>query len=554
MSKFSFSNKIMSQSRYVLLLLCVVKVVGSVENLSRPNIIFILADDAGWNDFSFHGSAQIPTPNIDALAFSGAVLNNYYASPLCTPSRGAIVTGKHPIHIGLQHYVIRGDTATGLPLSEKILPEYMRELGYSTHLVGKWHLGHAERVYSPTYRGFDSHFGYWLGYQDYYDHTCADAGYWGYDFRKNMDVVYQPFGRYNTDTFTQESVQIIQEQPTEKPLFLMVSHTAPHTGSDYNPLQAPQENIDKFQDSIEDENRRVYAAMVDKLDESVGKIVAALAEKEMLNNTVIIFASDNGGAPEGYNLNYGSNWPLRGVKNTLWEGGTRVAACIWSPNILNRVSSDMMHVSDWLPTLYEAAGGNVTNLGQIDGVSLWNTLTKGEPSPRHELLYNIDDVYNNSAVRFESWKLVQGNISTLDFAPVPWDGWYGHYTHNTTVTDLLPQILRSRVALSLQSIGFSLEAEAVKQLQQAADIRVRCNETLPEITCDPYTRPCLFNVLEDPCEKRNLANEESILVEQMLALLKSYNDTAREMIDLSHHPEAAPVNWDFVWTNWKDYL
>ncbi|ODM97123.1 Arylsulfatase B [Orchesella cincta] len=554
MPKLNYNSKVVFAVRNVLLLLSVGEVVGSmsVSSSLRPNIIFILADDAGWNDFSFHGSAQIPTPNIDALAFSGAVLNNYYTSPLCTPSRGAIVTGKHPIHIGLQHYVIRGDTASGLPLSEKILPEYMKELGYSTHLVGKWHLGHAERVYSPTYRGFDSHYGYWLGNQDYYDHTSTDAGYWGYDFRNNMTIERPAFGEYNTDIFTQESVRIIQQQETDKPLFLMVTHTAPHSGNEYNPLQAPQENIDKFQDSIEDENRRVYAAMVDKLDESVGRIVAALGEKGMLNNSVVIFASDNGGAPEGYNLNYGSNWPLRGVKNTLWEGGTRVAACIWSPNIMNRVSSDMMHASDWLPTLYEAAGGNVTNLGQIDGLSLWNTLTTGESSPRHEFLYNLDDIYNNSAVRFESWKLIQGNISTLDFDPIPWDGWYGHYPYNTTVADLVPQILGSRVATALQSIGFSLETDTVKRLQEAADIK--CNETLPEIACNPYAEPCLFNIVEDPCEKRNLAGEESTLVAQLLALLNSYNSTAREVIDLSHNPEAAPYNWDYVWTNWKDYL
>ncbi|ODM98543.1 Arylsulfatase B [Orchesella cincta] len=167
-----------------------------------PNIIFMLCDDAGWNDFSFHGSSQIPTPNIDALALNGIVLNSYYVSPLCTPTRGAIVTGKHPIHLGLQHYVIMGASSGGLPLKERLLPQYLKDRGYSTHLVGKWHLGHSAKEFTPTYRGFDTHFGYWLGKQDYYSHISIDGkdsdgnGCWGYDFRNNSEIHRNVFGQY----------------------------------------------------------------------------------------------------------------------------------------------------------------------------------------------------------------------------------------------------------------------------------------------------------------------------------------------------------------------
>lgn len=148
----------------------------------------------GWNDVGFHGSGQIPTPNIDALAYSGLLLDKYYVTPICTPSRSALMTGKYPIHIGMHHgvninriysllelnslsydiQILKGAEPRGLPLNEKILPEYLQDLGYSTHIVGKWHLGFYKKEYTPTYRGFNSHVGYWSGHHDYFDHTAVE--------------------------------------------------------------------------------------------------------------------------------------------------------------------------------------------------------------------------------------------------------------------------------------------------------------------------------------------------------------------------------------------
>ncbi|PSN50831.1 Arylsulfatase B [Blattella germanica] len=331
-----------------------------VPRNTRPHIIFIMADDLGWNDVGFHGSNQIPTPNIDALAYSGVILNQYYVTAICTPSRSALMTGKHPIHTGMQHTVLKGAEPRGLPLTEKILPEYMKELGYSTHIVGKWHLGSYRKEYTPTYRGFDTHLGYWTGHHDYNDHTAVENQYWGLDMRRGMEPAWDLHGQYSTDIFTKEAVRIISNHNSSKPLFLYLAHAAVHSGNPYNPLPAPDEIVAKFT-SITDYNRRRFAGVLHKLDESVGKVMEALQKVGMLQNSIVVFTTDNGGPAAGFNINAASNWPLRGVKNTLWEGGVRGAGLLWSPLLARpgRVATQLFHITDWLPTLYSAAGGDI---------------------------------------------------------------------------------------------------------------------------------------------------------------------------------------------------
>nr|CAD7393265.1 unnamed protein product [Timema cristinae] len=237
----------------------------SSTNLKKPNIIIILADDLGWNDVSFHGSNQIPTPNIDALAYNGIILNSHYVPALCTPSRSALMTGKYPTHTGMQHLVILAPEPWGLPLSEKLMPEFLKEAGYSTHAVGKWHLGFFRKEYTPTYRGFDTHYGYWNGYQDYYDHSMLATlvPYKGYDMRRDLDLDYSNQGHYSTDLFTEEAVRLIQTHDSRRPMFLYLSHLAPHAGNDDDPFQAPDEEVAKFP-HIDDPERRVYAGRCTK--------------------------------------------------------------------------------------------------------------------------------------------------------------------------------------------------------------------------------------------------------------------------------------------------
>lgn len=247
------------------------------------------------------------------------------------------MTGKYPIHTGMQHTVLYAAEPRGLPLTEKILPQYLGDLGYVNHCVGKWHLGHFKKEYTPLHRGFKSHIGYWTGHHDYFDHTAYEHEQWGFDIRRNMDVAFDLHGQYTTDIITSESVRIIHSHNTSNPLFLYVSHAAVHSGNPYNPLPAPDSTTSKFS-QITDYNRRKYAgekillsstfqivfyifvpllAMMTHLDHSVGAIVHALAGANMLKNSIIVFSTDNGGPAEGFNLNAASNYPLRGKIDIL---------------------------------------------------------------------------------------------------------------------------------------------------------------------------------------------------------------------------------------------
>lgn len=204
------------------------------------------------------------------------------------------MTGKYPFHLGLQELVINNDAPWGLGLNETLLPQYLKKAGYKTHLIGKWHLGFYQKAYTPLMRGFDSHYGYLGGAIDYIDHTWFQNGanYSGLDFRRNFDVAACDYGQYATDLFTYEAVNIINQHDPSQPLYLQVNEIAPHSGSN-NQLQAKKEDFDKFP-YITDPDRRTYAAMVSALDQSVGEIVKALDEALILDNTIIVFYSDNG--------------------------------------------------------------------------------------------------------------------------------------------------------------------------------------------------------------------------------------------------------------------
>ncbi|EFA02715.1 arylsulfatase B [Tribolium castaneum] len=546
-------------------------VVASFAQTKKPNIIVIVADDMGFNDVGFHGSNEIPTPNIDALAYNGVILNSHYTQALCTPSRSAFLTGKYPIHLGMQHLVILEPEPWGLPLNETILPQYLKRNGYATHAIGKWHLGFFRKEYTPTYRGFDSHFGYWQGLQDYYKHTvhATFTPEHGYDMRRNMTVDWSAQGKYSTTLFTDEAVRLIREHNTENPMFMYLAHLAPHSGNDDDPLQAPDEEIAKF-GHIADPERRIYAAMVSMLDKSVGSVIAALRDKHMLENSIIVFMSDNGAKPDGIHANHGSNYPLRGNKNSAWEGAMRCVAAIWSPLIKKpqRVSNSLMHISDWLPTFYTAAGLNKTELPKMDGVDMWASISEGKDSPRTELLHNIDEIYNYGALRVGNWKYLYGSTTNGKS-----DGWYGSSGRDPLYTYDDSAVLASQTGSTLAGLttyqqikekhqgdtNFThklLDSETIKTLRGAAEVKCpRVNfEEIPESKkCNAVESPCLFNIKEDPCEQINLAAERPMIVLNMEMALARFKQTALPIRNVPRDPNADPAKWNNTWVNWQDY-
>lgn len=213
----------------------------------------------------------------------------------------------------MHQYVIDNSEPWGLDLKERTLYEVFRDAGYRTYLVGKWHQGMSQKEYLPTSRGVQKFFGYWGGAIDYWDYTFVDGhNLSGYDLRSQTETVFGN-GTYATRLFAQKSVEFIQEHDLIHPMLMVAAHLAPHSANAADPLQAPDEVIEKFR-YIQDPARRIYAAMVYELDEAVGQTIKALDEKGILENTIILFYSDNGGATLGLRRNSGANTPLRGVR------------------------------------------------------------------------------------------------------------------------------------------------------------------------------------------------------------------------------------------------
>lgn len=384
-----------------LLLLGLINPVHAADN--KPNIVHIVADDLGWKDVGFNGCTDIKTPNLDALAAEGAKFSQFYVQPMCTPTRACLMTGRYPFRYGLQTIVIPGPAGYGLDTSEWIMPQCLKEAGYNTAIIGKWHLGHADTKYWPKQRGFDYQYGAMIGELDYYTHSDAGVLDW---FRNNKPVHEKG---YTTQLLGTDAVKYINSQTADKPFYLYLAFNAPHT-----PYQAPKEYIDRYP-NISDPTRRIYAGMVTCLDDEIGKVVAALDKKGLRNNTVIIFHSDNGGTKSAMFAGQMAdlsktkipcdNGSYRDGKGALFEGGCRVAAFAnWPGHIKAQTVDGIMHAVDLYPTFAALAGASTTKSKPLDGVNVWETIAEGKPSPRSEVIYNIEPF--RGAVRQGDWKLI----------------------------------------------------------------------------------------------------------------------------------------------------
>ncbi|KAM9849481.1 arylsulfatase I-like [Aulostomus maculatus] len=478
-----------------------------------PHIIFIMTDDQGFNDIGYH-STDIRTPALDKLAADGVKLENYYIQPICTPSRSQFITGRYQIHTGLQHSIIRPRQPNCLPFNHVVLPQRLQELGYSTHMVGKWHLGFYKKECLPTRRGFDTYFGSLTGSVNYYTYdSCDGPGVCGYDLHEGETVAWGQRGKYSTHLYTQRVRKILAtHDPHSQPLFIFLSFQAVHT-----PLQSPREYIYPYR-GLGNVARRKYAAMVSVVDEAVHNITYALRKYGYYQNSVIIFSTDNGGQP----LSGGSNWPLRGRKGTYWEGGVRGLGFVHSPLLRKkrRVSKALVHITDWYPTLVGLAGGNESLTQGLDGYNVWEAISEGKESPRLEILHNIDPLYNQ--VRSGSlqkgygiWNTaVQASIRAGDWKLLTGDPGYGDWTPLQT----LPGFPGS---------WWNLERHT-----------------------KPRKSVWLFNITGDPYERFDLSEQRPDVVKELMVRLVYYNRTAVPVRYPSEDPRAEPTLNGGAWVPW----
>jgi arylsulfatase A-like enzyme len=379
-------------SRFILALtvLLGIHVPAPARSAEQPNIVLILADDLGREDCGFMGGKEIRTPQLDKLAAAGAKLDAFYVQPVCSPTRAALLTGRYPMRHGLQVGVVRPWAQYGLPLEERTLAQALKEAGYATAIVGKWHLGHFAPEYLPTRRGFDRQYGHYNGAIDYFSHI-RDGGFdWHRDDKECRDE------GYSTHLIAKEAVQFIGEQAGKKPFLLYVT---------FNAVHAPHQVPDKYLQAYAHLKglRRKYAGMLAAMDEAVGQIVEAIDKAGVRKETLFIFSSDNGGPQPGVVTDNGK---YRAGKGTLYEGGVRVAAfAAWEGRIKpDSTVTQPLHVVDWYPTLLELCGAKTEQRLPVDGRDIWPTLTAGQPSPHDVFLLNTTP--GGGAVRAGDWKLI----------------------------------------------------------------------------------------------------------------------------------------------------
>ena len=348
-----------------------------------PNIVLILADDLGWHDVSFNGRREWATPNLDALASRGTILQRFYAAAVvCAPSRAALLTGKSTIHDG----VSRNDE--DLSASEVTLAEALKARGYATALFGKWHHGKPRQkggsYVHPMDQGFDEFFGF------------TDATHAWEKFPEELwdGREKRPVSGHADDLFTDRAIDFLRRhRDNREPFFLYVPYIAVHFH-----IEAPEEDVELFRGKFAEDDpskpvNATYAAMIHRLDANVGRLLGALDELVPTRKTILVFTSDHGATFEAGNLGtsnfHDSNAPFRGQKRTLWEGGLRVPAVVaWPGHVPAGATSDAVLVAtDLFPTLLAAAGGAPDPAWKVDGWDVLPTLTAGAAPPERTLFW-----------------------------------------------------------------------------------------------------------------------------------------------------------------------
>jgi arylsulfatase A-like enzyme len=505
-----------------------------VSAAAKPNIVFILADDLGYNELGFTNSTRgIITPNLDALAHQGVVMKNYYVQPICTPTRSALMTGRYTIRLGTQASVIYWDTPWAIPINETFLPQNMQDAGYNTAMFGKWHLGMFKEEYTPMGRGFEEHLGYYQGCGSAYTHvtSCCTAGSpdsdqnfvcapgeWGKEDFRGLDWfrgnatsggISLPDASGNHTNSCQlirdAAVDYIERQKgAAKPFYLYLPFQNVHMpytcDKKYREMYGYNESSQSASESSAfTAGEATLFGYITEMDDAVGDIVAALKRTGAYDNSVIIFSSDNGAPSDAPDVDHmegpanpgwiARNYPFRGHKTQIWEGGTRVAGFVHSPSHLpasaaGTVSEGLFHVTDWLPTIVGLAGGTTARNFALDGKDIWPALSGGA-SPRTEMLYNVNPLCHTGQAGAPKAGLRMGDYKLLAYC--------------YTVKGINGSAVTGPV---------NAPADAGKGID-------------PEL----QKGPLLYDLVADPREKSNVAAQHPDVMKKMLARLAELAET-----------------------------
>ncbi len=438
---------------FVLLLATVPASAPAAEDLagSRPNIVFLLADDMGWNQPGFNGGDGTLTPNVDALAKDGLRLTQYYTHSVCAPTRGAFLTGRYAFRnwmdwrsedFGKPSYLKalgltlahneRGEPTRrihALDTEERTIAEALKDAGYFTAIVGKWHCGEWLPEHLPMGQGFQHQYGHYAWGIDYYTKTIvhnAPARFAVYDWHRNQKPIQEE--GYSTDLFAAEAVRVIEAQEKDKPFFLYVPFNAVH-----GPLNPPP-----GLDAQDPGPLAIRAAMLKSLDAAVGKIVKAVDDSEFAENTLVVFTNDNGPVLEEMSK------PYRGTKNTTFEGGVRVPCVLRWPGRTKPGSTNdgMTFVADFYSTFITLAGAKHEQEQPVDGIDMTETLFAGKPSPRKEIVFEVAGSVRLPTLRSGKWKLMGDMLYDVENDPY----------ETSDVADRHPRVV-ARLKKRLDAVG-----------------------------------------------------------------------------------------------------
>ncbi len=479
---------------------------GKIQALAtKPNIVFVLVDDWGYADIGFRNPA-IKSPNFDTLANTGLILDRHYVYRYCSPSRASFLSGRWPHHVH-QWNIDPPNAAVGLNINMTLLPAKLKQAGYSTHMVGKWHEGFFSKEYLPINRGFDTSSGFLAGSEDHMNEMKVCA----VDFWKN-DGFDKRNGTYDAYLYRDDLTEIISKHDPSQPFFLYLPLHNVHS-----PFQAPDEWLNLYAENSTCKVRRTYQAMVSVADNVTGHLVELLKSNNMWDNTFMVVSADNGGAGC-----MGSNYPLKGCKGSYFEGGIRSLAFanggLIPDKMRGTISEGFIHIADWYTTFCKLAGVDPSDSGPgkfpVDGQDVWPIITGVNTTTPHEeimLGFNFTTMGSHvGAIIMGDYKLIINKQATDNCDHLMW-----------------------------------------------TPLDYPCRNGPNGQNCDPY---CLYNIVEDPGEHNELSKSEPEKLQELLQHYNAYAIEPRDMQDQGYHSGDLPVYNDACkymnenggyWQPWK---